>query len=190
MRKVKSKWKPRTSKPRLNPPASNKTDSSFDLSVTISKVDHSSGPEVTLIFLLTNRLDGEVVEGVLTDLVQQVDLFKELSPAMKRYKTMIFIDSKFRREMSNIVDRCFLHHHERILVGAFMVLAKASAQDLPDQITGKSEIIKRRIHCLKLCLAILQKSKPFFRSSLCGSMILRYCFAPSSIITQGLYVFS
>jgi len=173
MRKVKSKWKPRTSKPRLNPPASNKTDSSFDLSVTISKVDHSSGPEV--------------VEGVLTDLLQQVDLFKKLSPAMKRYKTMISIDSKFRREMSNIVDRCFLHHHERILVGAFMVLAKASAQDLPDQITGKSEIIKRRIHCLKLCLAILQKSKPFFRSSLCGSMILRYFFAPSyvqSLITS------
>ena len=90
-----------------------------------------------------------------------------------KYLNTKVVDAEFHEWISDFLDELFPHHYDRFMAAAFTLLAKVSSQELPHKLTAKSEVIKRRIHALKLLAFFLEESRGFFKHDAAALVLLR-----------------
>ena len=83
------------------------------------------------------------------------------------------MDSEFHEWVSQWLDELFLNHFDRFMAASITLLAKVSSQQLPSKLTAKSEVIKRRIHALKLLAFFLEECRSFFKNDVSALVLLR-----------------
>ena len=113
------------------------------------------------------------MRAIVVDLAEHVCLVKSTSPSVTRYLGVKVIDDDFHSWVSVFVDDLFAHHFDRFMAAGLILLAKVSAQALPTKLTAKSEVIKRRIHALKLLAFFLEESRSFFKNDNTALVLLR-----------------
>ena len=113
------------------------------------------------------------MRAIVVDLVDHVYLIKSTSPEVTKYLGVKVIDNNFHDWVSIFVDGLFQHHFDRFMAAALILLAKVSAQSLPTKLTAKSEVIKRRIHALRLLAFFLEESRSFFKTDNTALVLLR-----------------
>eukprot|EP00479_Gromia_sphaerica_P000871 TRINITY_DN11018_c0_g1_i1.p1 TRINITY_DN11018_c0_g1~~TRINITY_DN11018_c0_g1_i1.p1 ORF type:complete len:251 (-),score=39.76 TRINITY_DN11018_c0_g1_i1:282-1034(-) len=119
---------------------------------------------------------------VAQDIVDNVTLVKTTEHFIGKYLRHGSVGEDFINDMSEFVELLFPESQlQRVLVGALVVLCKFSCQPLPDQLSGKSEIIKRRIHSLHLLFNMLEDADCFFQSFPEMTLVMRRIFCASLV---------
>ncbi len=89
------------------------------------------------------------LSGMVTELADHVAITKSTQNQVTKYLNVKVVDSDFHEWVSDWLG-LFFNHFDRFMAASITLLAKVSSQQLPTKLTAKSEVIKRRIHALKL----------------------------------------
>lgn len=129
--------------------------------------------------------DGHM-RGIVVDLAEHVGLVKSTSPSVKRYLGVKAVDNDFGSWVSTFVNGLFDDHYDRCIASSLILLSKISCQALPTRLTAKSEVIKRRIHALKLLTFLLDESLFFVKKNNNKALIVLRRFAFPSFMHSAI----
>merc|ERR1711971_1435267 len=111
--------------------------------------------------------------GIVKELADHVAVTKSTSNSVNKFLNVRVVDSEFHTWVSQWLDDLFINHFDRFMAASITLLAKVSSQQLPTKLTAKSEVIKRRIHALKLLAFFLEECRSFFKNDISALVLLR-----------------
>jgi len=121
-----------------------------------------------------------IVKSILHEIVDRTTLNKVMDEEVRDFFRTKLTDCKLRRRAVAICKTIFPDNKWYAMLGTTVLfLSKVSSEELPENLSNKSEIIKRRMYATKLLQHILESSRIFFQRLPGAQLILRRCFTPA-----------